>query len=248
LRGAVAIAAGAGGTLTAGKLGDDRSASAATANLIAGAENPIDDRTLLYTTVTTAPFGFGVVDRALASFPNTAALAGHTKGAYAAGVLGYAEAEGAGVRGVGALSNASGVHGESWDRGNGVYGEAQGTGSGVLGRSDEGIAVEGIIGTAANSSPAVHGSTDGAGPAVKGTGSAGPGVLGESALGPGIRGISTAGRGGLFAGDRAQVRLLPSGKATHPRNGARGDLFVDSSGRLWYCSKGGPRATWKQLA
>jgi hypothetical protein len=32
---------------------------------------------------------------------------------------------------------------------------------------------------------------------------------------------------------------------SHPGSGAKGDLFVDTSGRLWFC-KGG--MSWKQLA
>jgi hypothetical protein len=61
----------------------------------------------------------------------------------------------------------------------------------------------------------------------------------------GVRGASPTGRGGRFKGRKAQIRLDPSAAATHPASGAAGDLFVDSSHRLWFC-KGG--ATWKQLA
>jgi hypothetical protein len=63
--------------------------------------------------------------------------------------------------------------------------------------------------------------------------------------GPGVQGESVNGRGGLFTGKVAQVRLLPSTAATHPASGLAGDLFVDASARLWFC-KGG--TTWKQLA
>jgi hypothetical protein len=64
----------------------------------------------------------------------------------------------------------------------------------------------------------------------------------------GVRGWSEGGRGGLFSGRRAQIRLLPAGAATHPKAGASGDLFVDATGRLWYCTTGGNPASWKQLA
>jgi hypothetical protein len=52
-------------------------------------------------------------------------------------------------------------------------------------------------------------------------------------------------RGGLFGGDQAQIRLRPSKRATHPPTGRSGDLFVDSSGRLWFCRGG---SDWARLA
>ncbi len=63
----------------------------------------------------------------------------------------------------------------------------------------------------------------------------------------GVYGLATGtgSRGGVFGGKAAQVRLQPSGAATHPTSGDAGDLFVDKSHRLWFC-KGG--TTWKQLA
>ncbi len=71
------------------------------------------------------------------------------------------------------------------------------------------------------------------------------GLVGCSASGTGVSGDSTSGRGGIFLGKLAQLRLNPSGDTTHPASGKRGDFFVDKSGRLWFC-KGG--TTWKQLA
>jgi hypothetical protein len=62
--------------------------------------------------------------------------------------------------------------------------------------------------------------------------------------GAGVRGSSEQGRGGLFSGPIAQLRLMPS-VATHPANGAMGDVVADTNGRLWFC-KGG--ANWAQLA
>jgi hypothetical protein len=44
--------------------------------------------------------------------------------------------------------------------------------------------------------------------------------------------------------ESAQVQLLASAATTHPSSGLRGELFVDKSGRLWFC-KG--TTTWKQL-
>jgi hypothetical protein len=60
----------------------------------------------------------------------------------------------------------------------------------------------------------------------------------------GVHGKSRTGRGGLFDGKRAQLRLLPSAAATHPVSGVLGDLFLDKNQRLWFC-KG--CTTWKQL-
>ena len=78
------------------------------------------------------------------------------------------------------------------------------------------------------------------------------GVTGDAVVGysqtassRGVLGLSTNGRGGAFSGKQAQVQLLASTATTHPSTGARGDLFVDNSGRLWFC-KGS--TTWRQLA
>lgn len=51
-------------------------------------------------------------------------------------------------------------------------------------------------------------------------------------------------RGGVFAGGKSQVRLVPSPAATHPGNGQAGDLFVDKSHRLWFCLGA---TSWKRV-
>lgn len=66
--------------------------------------------------------------------------------------------------------------------------------------------------------------------------------------GPGITGRSATGRGAVLAGGAAQLRLTPGSRASHPKGGARGDLYADSNGRLWFCKVGGSTATWKQIA
>ena len=74
------------------------------------------------------------------------------------------------------------------------------------------------------------------------------GVRGENgAAGVGVAGKATSagGRGGTFQGAAAAIQLVPSAQANHPKTGRRGDLVVDSTGRLWFC-KGG--TTWRQLA
>jgi hypothetical protein len=55
----------------------------------------------------------------------------------------------------------------------------------------------------------------------------------------------TARRWWAIHGQDAQARLVPSASATHPARGTAGDLFVDSSKRLWFC-KGA--STWRQIA
>jgi hypothetical protein len=78
-------------------------------------------------------------------------------------------------------------------------------------------------------------------------GAGGVGVLGSTAASDAIsvRGAAVGGRGGVFSGGKAQLKLSPSSASTHPKRGQRGDLFVDKSGRLWFC-KG--KTTWVQLA
>ena len=67
--------------------------------------------------------------------------------------------------------------------------------------------------------------------------------LGASSVG--VRGTSIDGRGGVFKGAVAQLRLVPSGASIHPSFGVRGDQFADKAGRLWFCNGG---TSWKQLA
>jgi hypothetical protein len=66
--------------------------------------------------------------------------------------------------------------------------------------------------------------------------------------GAGVHAASSGGRGGVFSGGLAQLRLTPGSKSTHPAGGERGDLYADSTGRLWFCKKGGAKATWHQIA
>jgi hypothetical protein len=138
-----------------------------------------------------------------------------------------------------------GVHGVS-DAGNGVFGRSI-RAVGVLGISQQHVGVKGESGAA--DLPSVHAVKRVAGPAVFGevmdAGSQSAAVLGVNAgTGAGIRGRSAHGRGGVFEGGGAQLRLVPSGDEEHPATGYRGDLFVDQSCRLWFC-KGG--TAWVQL-
>jgi len=68
----------------------------------------------------------------------------------------------------------------------------------------------------------------------------------NSSSGAGVQGTSSSGRGGVFGGGAAQVHLNP-GASSHPKSGEMGDLYADKSGRLWYCTKSGTKASWKQI-
>jgi hypothetical protein len=127
----------------------------------------------------------------------------------------------------------------------GVRGQSEGN-SGVSGYSGA-PDLPAVGGWSGGSNTGVYGFTGGGfpGPSPKKTGVYG---LASVAGGTGVVGRAPAGRGGLFAGRKAQLRLVPSSAATHPTSGATGDLFVDKSGRLWFCRKGGNPAVWKQVS
>ncbi len=148
--------------------------------------------------------------------------------------------------------DASGVdafRGES-DSGNGVYGSSV-LGVGVYGASaatDQAAihgqsAATGVRGYSGSGSPpatlvrtGVHGYANQDASAV--------GVVGQSGQGIGVFGRSLTGRGGVFYGSTAQLRLLPAKAKSHPTSGAAGDLFLDHAGDLWLC-KG--TTTWVVL-
>ena len=146
-----------------------------------------------------------------------------------------------------------GVHGSSGS-GNGLNGDSQ-TGHGVYGSSNASTGVYGQSGAASGAAVFGNALTGGAGvfghsgdginipaPAAN-TGVAGHADIDAEAVG--VRGSSPTGRGGVFNGHAAQVRLLPSAAASHPRTGRAGDLFVDASKRLWFCRGG---LNWVRLA
>ncbi len=156
------------------------------------------------------------------------------------GVYGYSDS-GIGVSGGSGASD--GVHGTS------------NTGSGVVGNSNFNTGVMGEVFVASGTTYGVLGvSHSNTGVGVYGHASATSGttvgVLGrvESASGVGVQGTAAVGRGGQFIGGEAQVRLVPTTAASHPASGATGDLYVDKSGRLWFCTKTGNPAVWKQVS
>jgi len=128
-----------------------------------------------------------------------------------------------------------------------------------MAESDSGYALAGssqtgsaILGEAGTSGVGVEGESD-TGLGVYGASNSDAGVLGASGFqpvpSPAVRAhagiVGSGGRGGVFIGTTAQVRLVPSTATSHPPSGARGDLYLDKSGRLWFC-KGA--TSWKQLA
>jgi hypothetical protein len=146
-----------------------------------------------------------------------------------------------------------------------VSATTKGSGPALKGtQSGTGYGLYSQIANTANSRGAVYGTTNGTGAGVQGvtngTGSAVRGIhsgkSGNALLGQvsnpanpsaAIVGIgSSAGRGAQLAGGAAQLRLLPGG--TRPSSGQTGDLFVDSSGHLHYCTAGGASASWVRLA
>lgn len=151
----------------------------------------------------------------------------------AAGVTGQVGSDGSGNL---ASSNTSGVYGLNTGSngvGYGMQGVHEGSGIGVYGTAwnPKGTGVRGQATTG-----------------VRGTGASatgGVGVLGEGNVA--VRGNGVT-RGGVFKGASAQVQLAAGSGSTHPKAGQRGDLYVDNTGRLWFCKVGGSTATWKQLA
>lgn len=112
--------------------------------------------------------------------------------------------------------------------------------SGVLGYSANALEGVGVQGQAEG--------TYGYGVVGKATGGANSvGVLGyNNSGGAGV--VGNGRRGGQFTGVAPAVQLVPTSAASHPTRGTRGDLYVDKTGRLWYCKKGGASSNWIQLA
>ena len=169
---------------------------------------------------TSMPHGTGVYGQTTDTTAETYGVHGRVAAAAGRGVFGWASNTSSGGTGVWGQSNSGsgvGVRGYAWD-GDGASGKF---GTGVLGSS---------------------GSNDYPPPTAR----VYIGVMGvaDSSGSVGVYGTSPDGRGVVAAGSIAQLRLVPS-TANHPSSGLKGDLFVDKSGRLWFC-KGG--ATWKQVS
>ena len=130
------------------------------------------------------------------------------------------------------------AHGTS---GFGIVGDGKGEGgAGVLGRNNDGTGVHG------KSSKTGYG-----GVTAEHTGTAGYGVigLGKGATGAGVLGRNNAGYGGQFEGGKAQLKLKPAGSVDKPTSGAhtRGEIYMDSAGKLFVCTADGTPGTWRRV-
>jgi hypothetical protein len=150
-----------------------------------------------------------------------------------------------GVQGV--SDTNSGVRGAS-SSGYGVYGSSNSS-KGVIGVSSTQPGVEGIstssygcYGFSTSSIGVLGSSTNSYGIQATSTNYAGVRAAGAT---DGIYATGTSGRGAQLNGGAAQLRLIPSGAASHPSSGQSGDFFIDSANSLFFC-KGG--SSWIQLA
>jgi hypothetical protein len=172
----------------------------------------------------------------------TLGVEGQADDLHGIGVYGHADAtttETYGVYGQTASPLGRGVFGwsQSAAGGTGTWGQADGSGGvGVRGYAWDGGGASGSFGTGVLGSSGSHAFPP---PAARRN----TGVMGVAPGGTGVYGSGN--RGAILAGLAAQLQLAAATAVTHPTVGARGDLFVDKSGRLWFC-KGG--ITWKQLA
>jgi hypothetical protein len=123
---------------------------------------------------------------------------------------------------------------------------ADGAGTGVVGMSGTGNGVHGFseVGNGVYGSGGSYGVFGLGELGVYGTG--GNGVSGHGSYipddwGPGF------GYGGWFSGGAAPIHLEPSSYAAPPTSGLAGDLFVDNSAALWFCTRGGNAATWRRV-
>jgi hypothetical protein len=133
----------------------------------------------------------------------------------------------------------------------GVVGNST-TGTGVGATGVTGVLTHGdTIGVDSSSADGIGvRATATSGTGIEATSDSGVGIVARSTDGTGLDVRSEAGIGGTFWGGAAAIRLAPRATAGHPTSGAhrRGELVVDSRGRLWLCTKGGSPGTWKQLA
>jgi hypothetical protein len=131
---------------------------------------------------------------------------------------------------------------------NGVLGFARDAdGYGVEGEGDTGVhghttktGYSGVYG--------LHKGTLGFGVVGDGTGTGGSGVLGRNAQGVGVEARASR-YGGKFDGSRSQLVLVPKTSTGRPTTGthAKGEIYMDSAGTLFVCTKGGTSGTWRKV-
>jgi hypothetical protein len=203
--------------------------------------------------MTFSPEGTGVAGIARASSGATNGVYGSSESTEGTGVLGAATApsgatngvfgQSASTAGVGVVGLATASSGQTF----GLYGEsASSDGWGCLAvATAEGGRTVGVAGSSASGGgTGVLGWSRGDATGVQGY--SGPEPRPDAPSMTGVYGVAAqeGGRGGVFSGSAAQLRLLPASSA-RPDSGQLGDLFLDAEGSLWFC-KGGE--DWKQLA
>jgi hypothetical protein len=169
------------------------------------------------------------------------------------GVLGYTATldggpgDGTGVVGVAASENGIGVQGRNLNDGTGVQGVSD-TGVGVDGvsRATGVFGFGGWVGVQGVSDVAGVVGGDLEGRLLNGDISVG--VVGTAVNDVGPDG-SPFSYGGWFVAPNgtAPLHLEPSSAAAPTSAALRGDLFVDNSGKLWFCTDSGDPATWRQI-
>ncbi|HWE61621.1 MAG TPA: DUF4082 domain-containing protein [Chloroflexota bacterium] len=184
------------------------------------------------------------------------------------GVTGPGTSEAADYWGIASfVTNGIGVHSTS-STGTAVFGYSDGTTAnataivGTIGSTSPGgfsSAVRGVNNGTGGLGIGVWGSQAGSGWGGYFTSAGGIGVNADGGSGTGVNasgatgitafgstiGVSGGGsRGGVFSGQAAQVQLAQGSAATHPTSGAAGDLYVDSTARLWFCRGG---TSWVEL-
>jgi hypothetical protein len=174
---------------------------------------------------------------------NGPGVVGEGLGSNYAGVFGR-NPTGTGVWGQSFETGYSGVYGQhSGSLGYGIVGDGKGeAGAGVLGRNNEGTGVHGQ-----------SSKTGYAGVTAEHTGSAGFGVigLGKGTTGAGVLGRNSSGYGGQFEGEKAQLKLKPTGSAGKPTGAhSKGEIYMDSAGTLFICvasSTSTAAAKWRKV-
>jgi len=169
-----------------------------------------------------------------------------TSGFYALNVV-NSNSSGSGGYGIGASGATGGVFGTT-SSGNGVSGFSS-TRSGVLGVSVSGSGVYAIAQNLQGSAPGVSAFAN-SGSGVSGTSGSGAGVSGTSTSGSGLYG--TGGKYGAGLTGTVAPLFLNSSTLSTPyadtNDHLPGELYVDSSNELWYCTVGGSPGTWRKVA
>ena len=189
----------------------------------------------------TNSFGIGV----LGECPRNIGVKGTANGTNGMGV--YGEGLRYGIRGE--SNNGNGVSGISWFSGHVIFGEASSSAEVAGVRSMGKTGVWGSTGVLGYSGVyGQHTGSAGFGLVGDGTGSTGAGVLGRDSSGPGIEGRASK-YGGKFAGNQAQLMLVPKSTTGKPTSGAhsKGEIYMDSAGTLFVCTADGTPGTWRRF-